>query len=117
MNKQKQSDLISFLESLKRKHHINDDDCWYSCPASGECCNDALTNCNCGADDFNDKIDNKIKELNIPVVSGSLQSLQEWAKSEKDGQVEQIIVMTAFGNTIVCDLTSKSSIEEFCKWE
>lgn len=57
------------------------------------------------------------KQLLLHNVSGSLQSLQEWAKSEKDGQVEQIIVMTAFGNTIVVDLTSKSSIEEFCEWQ
>lgn len=57
------------------------------------------------------------KQCDIPVVSGSLQSLQEWAKSVKDGQVEQIIVMTAFGNTIVVDLTSKNSIEEFCEWQ
>lgn len=71
MNKQEQSNelypvlgnVISFLESLKLKHHINDDDCWYSCPASGECCNDELTDCNCGADNFNAKIDNKIMEL------------------------------------------------------
>lgn len=61
--------------------------------------------------------DAESKQCNIPVVSGSLQSLQEWAKSEKDGQVEQIIVMTAFGNTIVVDLSSKSSIKEFCEWQ
>lgn len=55
--------VILFLESLKRKHYINYDDCWYSCPASGECCNDDLDECNCGADDFNKKINDKISEL------------------------------------------------------
>ena len=62
-------------------------------------------------------IEDLVNKLFIANVSGSLQSLQEWAKSEKDGQVRQILVMTAFGNTIVVDLTSKSSIKEFCEWQ
>lgn len=55
--------VITFLESLKRKHHINDEDCWYSCPASGKCCNDENEGCNCGADRVNEQIDKKILEI------------------------------------------------------
>jgi len=55
--------------------------------------------------------------VDLAVVSGSLSSLQEWAKLKKDNQIEEIIVRTAFGNTIVVDLTSKSSIDEFCDFK
>lgn len=54
--------ITSFLDSLKRKHYINEEDCWYSCPISGECCDDRLEEYNCGADDFNKKIEDKITQ-------------------------------------------------------
>jgi hypothetical protein len=35
-------------------HLIVDGDCWFSCPLSGECCNDEEPErCNCGADERN----------------------------------------------------------------
>ena len=55
--------------------------------------------------------------VDLADVSGSLSSLQEWAKKKKDNQIEEVIVRTAFGNTIVVDLTSKSSIDEFCDFK
>ena len=42
------------LEFAKRRHYVNDDDNWYSCPVSGSCTDDnAGTCCNCGADRVN----------------------------------------------------------------
>lgn len=56
-------EILRELESLRRTH-LEAEDCWYSCPKSGECCNDDLptTLCNCGADRFNEKLD-RIVEL------------------------------------------------------
>jgi hypothetical protein len=46
------------LKALKQRHYVNDDDNWYSCPASGLCSNDnAGTDCNCGADYVNSIIE------------------------------------------------------------
>ena len=46
--------LAEALEKLRRPHAIVDD-CWYSCPKSGECCDDSQDKdkCTCGADDVN----------------------------------------------------------------
>lgn len=46
------------LEKLRRSHDVCED-CWYSCPKSGECCNEALPKdyCNCGADEYNKILD------------------------------------------------------------
>ncbi len=59
MNKE---ELIEFLESLKQSHHISED-CLYSCPESGECCNDEEKGCNCGASAHNERIDKFIEKL------------------------------------------------------
>jgi malate synthase len=46
------------LKALKQRHYVNDDDNWYSCPASGLCSNDSAgTDCNCGADYVNSIIE------------------------------------------------------------
>jgi hypothetical protein len=46
------------LKALKQRHYVNDDDNWYSCPASGLCSDDyAGTDCNCGADHANSIIE------------------------------------------------------------
>lgn len=50
--------LKKALESAKLQHYVNDDDNWYSCPASGLCSNDSAgTDCNCGADYVNSIIE------------------------------------------------------------
>lgn len=56
--------IIEKLETLRRSHD-ECEDCWYSCPKSGECCNDALDEdwCNCGADVHNAKLDEVIAEV------------------------------------------------------
>ncbi len=41
-------DLTAKARELAGSHLVVDDDCWYSCPASGECCNENETACNCG---------------------------------------------------------------------
>lgn len=66
------NDIVTFLESLKISHYVNQDDCWYSCPLAktedgrSECCNDEEVQkgeCTCNAGYVNDKIDKKIKQL------------------------------------------------------
>ena len=50
--------LREALKSLRRDSHYECEDCWYSCPKSGECCNDnASDRCTCGADAVNTLID------------------------------------------------------------
>jgi hypothetical protein len=46
------------MELLRQSHYVCDD-CWYSCPKSGQCCNDTSPHdyCNCGADRHNAIID------------------------------------------------------------
>lgn len=46
--------LRAALEAARIPHTICDD-CWYSCPKSGECCNEELPKdkCTCGADTHN----------------------------------------------------------------
>ena len=58
-------DLVAALEASKRKHFILEEDCWYSCPKSGQCCNDDAdeTRCNCGADRDNAVIDNALAKV------------------------------------------------------
>ena len=49
--------LRAALEAAKLPHYVCMD-CYYSCPKSGECCNDyADDECDCGADAHNAKID------------------------------------------------------------
>jgi chromosome segregation ATPase len=44
------------IEELRLSHAVIED-CWYSCPESGECCDRRETTCNCGANKHNAKID------------------------------------------------------------
>ena len=45
-------ELLSRLD--KEAYHYVCEDCWYSCPASGECCDDRQDDtCNCGANTEN----------------------------------------------------------------
>ena len=61
-------DIIAELEKLRRTHLVVEEDCWYSCPKSGECCNSVQneTNCNCGADEHNKILDGIIECLKSP---------------------------------------------------
>ena len=57
-------ELLKALEGTRRSHFVLEDDCWYSCPKSGRCCNDnAGDDCNCGADAHNARIDAVIAKL------------------------------------------------------
>lgn len=57
--------LVAQLEQLRRHHLVVDGDCWYSCPKSGECCNDTerVDTCTCGADEKNAILDAIIAAL------------------------------------------------------
>ena len=53
--------LIEKLEALKQEHDTCED-CWYSCPMSGECCRDTIDAlCTCGAQSINEKIEELIE--------------------------------------------------------
>ena len=46
------------LHAAKRDHYVCGGDCWYSCPKTGESCNELPNDvCDCGADAHNAKID------------------------------------------------------------
>lgn len=52
--------LLVSLKELALREHYYCDDCWYSCPKYPEdgCCNDeAGTDCNCGVDEHNKKVE------------------------------------------------------------
>jgi hypothetical protein len=53
------AELEKALLACKREHDVVDGDCWYSCPKSGQCCDDSKNNdlCECGADALNARID------------------------------------------------------------
>lgn len=69
--------LETALRSVKRSHHICED-CWYSCPASGECCNDNEGNeCNCGADRHNAAIDTAISATAAPQITAGATSPEQ----------------------------------------
>ena len=59
------AELDAALEALRRTHHVNDEDCWYSCPQSGECCRDdaPMMSCDCGADAHNAILDTVIEAV------------------------------------------------------
>ena len=59
------------LERLRRSHRVVDD-CWYSCPKSGECCNENTDDsCWCGADAHNAVVDELLALMDghLPVTS------------------------------------------------
>lgn len=57
-------DILKEIKSLKRQHRYCDDS-WYSCPKHSDGCSNPEegTACNCGADKYNEKIDEIITEL------------------------------------------------------
>jgi len=59
-------DIFAELEKLRKKHYVNDEDCWFSCPKSGECCDEWMiehSECRCGADEHNETLDGIIEWL------------------------------------------------------
>ena len=66
--KELERDKAMAVETLKKSrqpHLVVDGDCYFSCPASGECCDDKKTGdiCNCGAVIVNEFIDQAISRL------------------------------------------------------
>lgn len=51
--------LQETLKASTRPHLVVDEDCWFSCPQSGECCRDDQdkNKCDCGADEHNARIE------------------------------------------------------------
>lgn len=59
----KGSDFAALHDLALWEHYVCDDDCWYSCPKSGECCDDKQVGCNCGADRHNKKVEDLILKI------------------------------------------------------
>jgi hypothetical protein len=54
------AELEKALQLSKLSHYVCDD-CWYSCPVSGECCDERQgAECNCGAEAHNARIDSAL---------------------------------------------------------
>lgn len=61
-------EIVAFLKEAKRGHYYCED-CWYSCPKAPEgCCDDQKPKnvCDCGADEWNAKVDAMILKLSPP---------------------------------------------------
>ncbi len=58
--------VAPFLEN-SRKHHYYCEDSWYSCPKNEDGCADdnAGTECNCGADEYNKELDELLSKINL----------------------------------------------------
>jgi hypothetical protein len=54
--------LEEALKQARHSHLVVHEDCWYSCPESGECCNDNEHGCNCGANYRNVLIDQALAQ-------------------------------------------------------
>lgn len=69
--------FAELLNSLRRSHLVVDGDCWFSCPKSGECCNEVLKDvCTCGADAHNARIDAALAaDTSDPLMKSKKESL------------------------------------------
>ena len=58
------AEVLDFLEASRRRHY-HCEDCWYSCPKDPDgCCNDAAGDaCDCGADEYNSRLDDMIAKV------------------------------------------------------
>lgn len=55
--------LRDLLKESKREHYSVEGDCYYSCPKHPNYCgNEDRDYCNCGADDWNARVDAALKE-------------------------------------------------------
>lgn len=68
---------LHLVEQLRLPHLVVED-CWYSCPKSGECCNDgAGSECDCGADQHNARVDSLIAYLRQAGLTGSTEEASD----------------------------------------
>ena len=56
-------ELLRQLEGLRRDHHVEENDDWYSCPKSGQCKDKSIHDCNCGADYHNARLNGLIQRV------------------------------------------------------
>jgi hypothetical protein len=63
-------EIREFLEKSRQPHYYCEDS-WYSCPkAEDGCANDKITECNCGADEYNAKLDIILQKINKLIDKG-----------------------------------------------
>ena len=72
---------MTLIEQLRQPvSHKQCEDCWYSCPKSGECCNDdAGTDCTCGADAEN-AMRQEAADALARAEGGAIELLRLWQK-------------------------------------
>jgi len=90
------TNLLGLIRDLKIPHHVSED-CWHTCPAvnlnpnaEGDwCCRESAgTNCECGADKHNAKVD-KLIELIESGVSSFLLALGTTYREELARKIDQ----------------------------
>jgi hypothetical protein len=77
--------IEQLLTDLRLAHHVSED-CWYSCPKSGESCREAAGDvCLCGADMHNAKLDALAAILASPQEPQEPKGWQPIATAPKNG--------------------------------
>ena len=54
------TELLADLERLRRDHHVEEEDDFYSCPESHD---NPVEDCNCGANDHNARLNGLIQRV------------------------------------------------------
>lgn len=63
---------------LDRRHHVEEEDCWFSCPKSGECCNENQPDtCTCGKDELDKTLRAALTALSQPSPLATLRERME----------------------------------------
>jgi len=89
-------DLIQQLAGLARRKHYTCEDSWYSCPQSegGSANEHAGTECDCGADEHNAKVDAICAALSLPEPKEptvmEIIALADEIEAEELGQVDLV---------------------------
>ena len=86
-------DLIQQLSGLAKRKHYTCEDSWYNCPRSEDAsANDnAGTECDCGADEHNAKVDAICAALAQPEPEDKVLARVEFAKGDFDGPFDAIL--------------------------
>ena len=65
-----------------QEYHYDCEDCWYSCPKSGNCCNDTVgDDCTCG---YDRRVKEKMELYKAGYRSGLEEAVKEIASCEGD---------------------------------
>lgn len=92
-------ELLALCRS--QEYHYDCEDCWYSCPRSGNCCNDtAGDECNCG-------YDRRVKEKMDLYKAGYRAGVEHAAKVCRDAAFSSDNVSAATMNNTILSIVLK----------